>query len=108
LNVNNTISKKLSGFAASLYQVTGKSWKRGISSARLWPNSGPPMRDSERGFRAFPGPLLVALQYPEQAGKVADSDGIVSGIARGVDASGAIMIESRRKILSISEGEIVL
>jgi len=28
LNVNNTISKKLSGFAASLYQVTGKSWKR--------------------------------------------------------------------------------
>jgi BirA family biotin operon repressor/biotin-[acetyl-CoA-carboxylase] ligase len=109
LNVNNTISKKLSDVAVSLYRLTGKSWKRAdILRAFISEFRPSYLRFQKQGFEPFQVRYWSQYCAPNKLVRLRTAGGIVSGIARGVDASGAIMIESRRKILSISEGEIIL
>lgn len=109
LNVNNTISREMSTRAASLYSLTGKVGDRAqFLRAFLKSFHGLYSRYPHAGFEPFRG--LYASHYfePGKAVRLRTAQGIISGKARGVDASGAIMIESRRKITAISEGEIVL
>ena len=75
----------------------------------------------EDGFEPFRRLYWTHYFEPNKTVRLKTAQGMISGIARGVDASGAIMLEfdthpsdagrvaSRRRIpLLISEGEIIL
>ncbi len=108
LNVNNTIPKELASHAVSLYGVTGMVGSRAAyleTFLRIFRDAyAQYQRD---GFDPFRRQYWSSYFAPDKAVQVSTAEGMLKGRARGVDASGAIMIESRRKIVSISEGEIV-
>lgn len=108
LNVNNTLSVALRGEALSLRDVTGGAHSRGkiLESflARFRKSYG---RYQKEGFEPFRAAYWRAYSRPNQPVRLRTARGVLAGILRGVDASGAIMVESRRKIRTLSEGEIV-
>jgi len=109
LNVNNTISKDLSERAASLYGLTGKAGSRAeFLDGFLRIFHGAYQQYQKEGFEPFRRAYWNNYFAPDQSVRLVTAVGPIAGIARGVDGSGAIMIESRRKIHAISEGEIVL
>ena len=109
LNVNNTISKGLAELATSLYKVTGKPWKRAEILRAFLDDFRPSYRRFQSlGFEPFQVRYWSHYGGRQKPVRLQTARGMISGIARGVDASGAIMIESRRKIHTISEGEIAL
>jgi BirA family transcriptional regulator, biotin operon repressor / biotin---[acetyl-CoA-carboxylase] ligase len=108
LNVQNTISRGLADLATSLFQVTQKAWKRGDILRAFFEEFWSAYRRFEsQGFEPFQVQYWSHYGGRQKSVRLRTADGAISGIARGVDASGAIMIESRRKIHTISEGEIV-
>jgi BirA family biotin operon repressor/biotin-[acetyl-CoA-carboxylase] ligase len=109
LNVNNALSRELSGRAISLFEATETAWPRGqIVDAflnRFW--------DAYRccsrvGFKPFQKEYWENYFAPGEMTHLKTATGEITGKMRGVDAHGAILIESRRKIRAFSEGEIVL
>ncbi len=109
LNVNNTLPNPLSHQAVSLYSLTGRSWPRAqILNTFLRIFHRDYARFLKEGFEPFRRIYWSHYFAPEKQTRLKTAQGPITGIARGVDASGAIMIESRRKIHIISEGEIVL
>jgi len=109
LDVNNAIAKPLTKIATSLYQLTGKPWKRAVILRSFLEIFRPAYRRFEKqGFEPFQMRYWSHYARPDSPVTIRTPHGLIKGIARGVDASGAIMIESRRKIRTISEGEIVV
>jgi BirA family biotin operon repressor/biotin-[acetyl-CoA-carboxylase] ligase len=108
LNVNNTLSQNLSRQAQSLYRLTGRYWPRAeILKAFLKGFHTAYGLYLKEGFEPFRLRYWSHYFAPNRVTVLKTATGRVSGIARGVDASGAIMLESRRKIHMISEGEII-
>jgi BirA family biotin operon repressor/biotin-[acetyl-CoA-carboxylase] ligase len=108
LNVHNALPPSLSRQAQSLYKLTGRRWARAeILNAFLKTFRGAYERYLKEGFEPFRKRYWAHYFAPDRPTRLKTAEGLVRGIARGVDASGAIMIESRRKIHPISEGEIV-
>ncbi len=109
LNVNNTLPPSLAARAQSLYGLTGRGWARAeILKAFLKTFHPLYERYLQEGFEPFRRRYWSRYFAPNLKTRLKTAQGMIRGIARGVDASGAIMIESRRKIHLISEGEIVL
>jgi BirA family biotin operon repressor/biotin-[acetyl-CoA-carboxylase] ligase len=108
VNVNNALPRRLLRQAASLYALTGRSWARAeILHAFLKTFHHAYERYLQEGFEPFRRSYWSHYVAPNRRARLKTAQGMIQGIARGVDASGAIMIESRRKIHLISEGEIV-
>jgi BirA family biotin operon repressor/biotin-[acetyl-CoA-carboxylase] ligase len=109
LNVNNTVSKELSGRAVSLYGLTGKASPRARFLERfihhLYGNYAGYQKE---GFEPYRRAYWSSYFAPDQPVHLKTAEGALLGRARGVDGFGRIMIESRRKIRPISEGEIIL
>ncbi len=109
VNVNNTLPANLSNQAQSLYRLTGRHWERAeILNAFLKIFRSAYGLYLKEGFEPFRRRYWAHYFAPDRPTRLNTAEGLVRGVARGVDASGAIMIESRRKIHLISEGEIVL
>jgi BirA family biotin operon repressor/biotin-[acetyl-CoA-carboxylase] ligase len=109
INVHNALPADLAGRAASLYGVTGKTWSRArILEGFLKRFKDNYQRYSEEGFAPFVRPYWKSYFAPDRAVRLKTAGGLVSGIARGVDVGGGLMIESRRKIATSYEGEIIL
>jgi BirA family biotin operon repressor/biotin-[acetyl-CoA-carboxylase] ligase len=109
LNVNNTITEELSSRAVSLYGATHQAWPR----AELLENFLAKFKTAyarfcKEGFEPFRRPYWRYYYAPDAPVSLNTAGGTVKGIARGVDAVGAIMIEFRRKMHFYTEGEIIL
>lgn len=61
-----------------------------------------------RGFAPFQNRYWARYGQANRTVRIQTSGGEIQGIARGVDPVGMLIIESRRKMVHISEGEIVL
>jgi len=108
LNVNNAIPPSLSPKAVSLYTLTGKVGERArYLESFLKKFHKAYARYTVEGFEPFRRTYWSRYYAPDKPARLRTTEGLLTGLARGVDASGAIMIESRRKISLISEGEIV-
>jgi len=109
VNVTNTLPGDLSPLAASLYALTGEVLERSrLLDAFLASFHAGYSRFCEQGFAPFCESYWKNFMVPGRKVRLKTSAGDVSGRAVGVDASGGIMIESRRKTRIFSEGEIVL
>jgi len=109
VNVNNTLPGNLSPLAASLYALTGEITARArLLDAFLVSFYAGYSRFCEQGFTPFCERYWSHHVAPGQPIRLKTAEGKISGRAVGVDASGAILIESRRKTRMFNEGEIVL
>ena len=109
LNVHNSFSEKLSARAASLHGLTGQVWPRAqILNTFLSIFFADYARFLKEGFEPFQRRYWAHYFAPDHPVCLHTASGEISGNARGVDANGGIMIESRRKIRAFTEGEIVL
>jgi len=108
LNVNNTLPKALAQRAITLYSRTGRRWARAeilkffLRSFRSYYAGY-----IKEGFGAYRREYWRRYFAPNRPTRLKTAQGWVAGVARGVDPSGALMIESHRKIRLISEGEII-
>jgi len=73
--------------------------KRFYAAYRIW---------QRQGFEPFVQPYWKLYFKPKQPVELRTGQGVIRGIARCVDASGAIIVESRRKNRAVLEGDIVL
>jgi BirA family biotin operon repressor/biotin-[acetyl-CoA-carboxylase] ligase len=109
VNVNNNLPDSLERQAVSLSSLTGMRIKRSlILDAFLDAFHAGYTRFSAQGFAPFRDQYWKHYFAPKCAIRLNTADGPVTGKAVGVDDFGAIMIESRRKIRTFNEGEIVL
>jgi BirA family biotin operon repressor/biotin-[acetyl-CoA-carboxylase] ligase len=109
LNVNNVLSDELADRAISLYRKTDRVWSRSdILETFLIIFFKNYRRFLKEGFVPFRQPYWKNYFAPARRMRLKTASGMITGKARGVDAGGGIMIESRRKMSSFIEGEIVL
>jgi BirA family biotin operon repressor/biotin-[acetyl-CoA-carboxylase] ligase len=110
LNVNLTAAQlaKLPAPAASLKAATGKAWDRAVLLARI-------LAEADRLYQsAAPGSLPdMSAEYAARSllsGRkisVRDGEAVRSGIARGIDESGALLLEeSPGRISVIRHGDV--
>jgi BirA family transcriptional regulator, biotin operon repressor / biotin---[acetyl-CoA-carboxylase] ligase len=109
INVFNRIPSDLKDRATSLGQSGAlpcdraqllTEFLRGFyASYRLW---------QRHGFAAFQADYWAHYARPNEPCVLKAASGDIRGIARGVDPTGAILIESQRKMRAVLEGEIVL
>jgi BirA family biotin operon repressor/biotin-[acetyl-CoA-carboxylase] ligase len=108
LNVTNALSPDLSRRACSLLDVTGKVCPRARLLAAFLGNFDKAYRRfAVEGFGPFRKAYWKHYLAPDLPVRLKTAGGLVSGIARGVDDAGGIMIEFRRKISVFTEGEII-
>jgi BirA family biotin operon repressor/biotin-[acetyl-CoA-carboxylase] ligase len=108
LNVNNVLSSTLQPQATSLRELTGKIWPRAkILEAFVTIFRTAYRRYVKEGFAPFRAAYWSHYFAPNRILHLKTGGGTIAGYARGIDADGAIMIESRRKIRAFTEGEIV-
>jgi BirA family biotin operon repressor/biotin-[acetyl-CoA-carboxylase] ligase len=108
VNVNNSLPHDLSELATTLNALTGKVAARSnLLDAFLASFHAGYHRFCDQGFAPFCAEYWKHYYAPGKPTSLKTADGLVTGKAIGVDASGAIMIESRRKIRTFNEGEIV-
>lgn len=109
VNVNNVLSRTLRACATTLAALSGKTLERAPILAmflkRFWPAYD---RFQKRGFEPFVKVYWQRAYRPGKPVAIQTSSGRIKGRSVGVDGSGAILIESGRKIQSIFEGEIIL
>ena len=115
LNVFNAIPAELKQTAMALKDVNmgpDVRQSKGLRAELLkgfFEDFYPAYRDWQRkGFANFQMEYWKRYSRPDQSCTLKTANGEIRGIARGVDASGAIIIESRRKKQVVLEGEIVL
>jgi len=116
LNVNNPLPKSLAEQAVSLSQLTGKPLeRRKILEAFLIRFRERYLNFQTKGFSSCAAAYWERYYAPNAPVRLKTSQGIVSGIARGVDPRGAFIVESgrshasaRRSMTTWFEGEIVL
>jgi BirA family transcriptional regulator, biotin operon repressor / biotin---[acetyl-CoA-carboxylase] ligase len=109
LNVFNVLPKSIKPFATRLGDLTRKTVPRAdllCEFLRRFRNSYE--RFQLEGFQPFQKLYWERYGKPDQPVRLKTAQGEVSGIARGVDALGALLIESRRQIRAVSEGETAL
>jgi len=111
LNVHNRLPEGLSRLATSLSEQSNKGkkisretlledfFRRFLVSYRLW---------QREGFERFREAYWKRYFQPGEPVALRTGEGLVRGIARSVDPSGAIIVESRRKNRAILEGDIIL
>jgi BirA family biotin operon repressor/biotin-[acetyl-CoA-carboxylase] ligase len=110
INVFNKIPAELDGKAASLDNVGAghrpcgrddlltEFLKGFYASYRQW---------QRHGFPAFQKDYWAHYARPNESCLLKTAMGDIRGVARGVDGTGAIVLESRRKVRTVLEGEIV-
>jgi BirA family transcriptional regulator, biotin operon repressor / biotin---[acetyl-CoA-carboxylase] ligase len=108
VNVHNSIPSPLASVGSSLYMVTGQV----VPRIELLDRFLTYFHKSYRvyltdGFTSFRDSYWKRYWAPDQPVRLQTSRGLVRGTARGVDARGALLVESGRKIESLFEGEIV-
>src|SRR4029077_2895368 len=109
LNVNNSLSAYLKGRALALSTCLGQQLSRAALLRSFLDRFGKSYRRFEKsGFDAFRVSYWDRYSQPDEPVRLRTARGLVNGIARGVDARGALVVESKNKIKSIWEGEIVL
>jgi len=109
LNVHNSFPQNLRKQAVALYSLTGKRMERAeILKAFVKGFHSLYTRYVQEGFEPFRQKYWQRYFAPGKPVRLKTAQGLITGVARGVDASGAILIESKRKIRPISEGEIIL
>ncbi len=107
VNVHNTVPRSLRGRAISVAELTGKRSKRAALLAAFLDEFRPAYRRFQKeGFGPFQARYWSHYDAPRQPVTLQTTDGQVRGVAIGVNASGALLIESRDKIRAFSEGEI--
>lgn len=108
LNVNNVIPAALRNQAIALAEKTHQTIPRKQLFdvfMRLFHTAYGTYK--KEGFDAFRTDYWASYSRPNDTVRLKSSFGVIQGIVRGVDASGALIVESRRKIRHLSEGEIV-
>ena len=109
VNVNNRLSPALADLGISLSALTGKPVSRAELLRTFLNEFGMAYRRFEKsGFAAFQGLYWEHYSRPNEPVKLKTSQGLVRGIARGVDGQGALVVESQKQTRSVWEGEIVL
>lgn len=112
LNVFNGLPKNLQAKAAALAPTPGpktRSFSRKDLITDFLRRFYPAYRQWQRkGFAAFQSDYWERYARPNQPCVLKTAQGELRGIARSVDVSGAIILESRRKTQAVLEGEIVL
>jgi BirA family transcriptional regulator, biotin operon repressor / biotin---[acetyl-CoA-carboxylase] ligase len=109
VNVNNRLSPALSDLAISLSSLTQQTHSRADLLKAFLDHFGRAYRRFEkRGFDVFRQAYWERYSRPNEPVRLKTAEGIVRGVARGVDAYGALIVESQHKIKSVWEGEIVL
>ena len=109
VNANNVLDPSLARRATTLSDLCGRLIVRADILSAFLNRLGKAYRRFEKsGFEAFRKPYWQLYSRPNAAVQLKTSQGVVSGVARGVDARGALVVESQKQIQSIWEGEIVL
>jgi BirA family biotin operon repressor/biotin-[acetyl-CoA-carboxylase] ligase len=107
VNVNNTLPANLGSIGASLHTVTGKLYSRAALLKDFLDRFGQSYRRFEKsGFEAFRSAYWQLYSRPDQPVQLKTTQGVIKGIARGVDARGALLVESQKQTRPIWEGEI--
>ncbi len=108
-NVNNPLSPALVDRAASLSALLDRPLNRASLLKAYLSRFGSAYRRFEKvGFDAFRQAYWHHYSRPDEPVQLKTAQGHVRGIARGVDARGALLVESHNQTKSIWEGEIVL
>jgi BirA family biotin operon repressor/biotin-[acetyl-CoA-carboxylase] ligase len=109
LNVNNRLPASLASQATSLGTLARKTFSRAVLLHGFLDAFGRTYRRFEKaGFEAFKSSYWQRYSRPNEPVRLKTAKGMVRGIARGVDARGALLVESQQHTQSIWEGEIVL
>jgi BirA family transcriptional regulator, biotin operon repressor / biotin---[acetyl-CoA-carboxylase] ligase len=109
MNVFNQIPLPLRHCAVSLTSVAKRMPSRYVLLRTFLDTFHAVISTFERsGFELFRHQYWKRYFAPDTKVRLKTAQGHVDGIARGVDAYGALLVESRRKISPIFEGEITL
>lgn len=109
INVNNRLSPGLKTIGATLSALTGRQLSRAELLKHFLDHFGKTYRRFEKaGFAAFQSLYWQRYSRPNEPVKLKTSQGLVRGIARGVDGQGALVVEFQNQTRSFWEGEIVL
>lgn len=110
VNVNNHLPASLSVLGVSLHAITGKTLSRAALLKAFLDKFGSTYRWFEKsGFEPFRNLYWQQYSRPDEPVKLKTSQGVIRGIARGVDGHGALVVESpNKKTTAIWEGEIIL
>jgi BirA family biotin operon repressor/biotin-[acetyl-CoA-carboxylase] ligase len=110
INVNNLLPASLSKIGVSLSAMMAQAPLNRASLLRTFLHrfSGSYRRFEKSGFDAFRHAYWRQYSRPDEAVQLKTSEGTVRGVARGVDAHGALLVESHHQTTPVWEGEIVL
>jgi BirA family biotin operon repressor/biotin-[acetyl-CoA-carboxylase] ligase len=109
MNVNNEISVGLQEKAIALQTISGKVISRATLLAQFLQKFRPVYQHFQKqGFAPFQKRYWERYGQANRSVCIQTSQGEVQGTARGVDPTGMLIVESRRKMRHISEGEIAL
>jgi BirA family biotin operon repressor/biotin-[acetyl-CoA-carboxylase] ligase len=109
VNVNNRLPNALSNRGLTLSSLLDAPLNRAtLLKAYLERFSRFYRRFEKTGFEAFQRSYWRLYSRPGEKIELKTAEGVLRGVARGVDAHGALLIESHNQTKSIWEGEIVL
>jgi BirA family biotin operon repressor/biotin-[acetyl-CoA-carboxylase] ligase len=109
LNVNNSLPAALKRTAVSLREITGETYDRSaILEAFLKQFKAAFSRFEREGFEAFQQAYWNHYSQPDSPVELNTAQGSLRGRVTGVDARGALLVESGKQTQAIWEGEIVL
>jgi len=109
VNVHNPLTGPLGSIAVSLQSLCSRPIERASLLARFLKNFYASYRTFQKdGFERFRAPYWKLYRAPDGWVRLRTSQGALAGWARGIDGSGALIIESRRETHHLTEGEIVL
>src|SRR5262249_39806334 len=108
LNVHNRLPQSLASIGVSLEELGGSTPTRGEILTSFFETFRPMyQRWLKLGFHPFRKGYWQLHRDTQAPLRLKTAQGLVAGQARGVDDSGALIIESRREIHHLLEGEII-
>lgn len=111
MNVNNTMPKSLRHIATSLVSLKDRVGliipRVALLTDFLQRFHSAYLRFQKQGFEPFRPHYWQMYSRPDEPVSLRTSQGVLRGIARGVDAYGALVVESHKQIQYLREGEIV-
>jgi BirA family transcriptional regulator, biotin operon repressor / biotin---[acetyl-CoA-carboxylase] ligase len=109
VNVNNSIAREPALKAISLIDLLGRPIHRALLLSRFLERFLPAYASYQRdGFAPFRNSYWQRYANRGSTITIRTAEGLIRGIASGVDDAGGLLVESRRRKLTIFEGEIVL
>jgi len=109
LNVHNRLPESLGGVATALSEHSQTTISRETLLADFLKRFQGAYRTWQReGFEAYRQPYWKRYFQPDQRVQLRTGSGMIRGLARSVDPSGAIIVESRRRNRAVLEGDIIL